>query len=368
MKILLISAVDSPHTQQWVTGLVKEGLEIGIFSLRMEELGWTKAFPQVTVLYARTPTYFPALGVLNNINLFTYSPAIRKAIRAYQPDLVHAHNLGNHGLIAALAGAQPLLLSAWGSDIFTHPHRSWFHRYWTGYTLRHGKRILATSKVLAAETAKYCEQKVELTPFGIDLERFAPRQKKHRFGEGKLIIGSVKGLESVYNHPWTLRCFAQLCERLPDWPLELVLVGKGSQAQMLQALAKELNIADKVRFTGLIPYAEIPEILAEIDIFVNVSKRESFGVAVLEASAMELPVIATNVEGLPEVVEAGKTGFLISPGEDQEFLTVLEQLVRQKDLRREMGRAGRAFVVQHYEKNACIRRMVDIYRNTLSQH
>lgn len=366
MRILLISDVDSPHTQQWVSGLVGRGLEIGIFSLRDERLGWTDDLPQVRVLYARTPTYFPALGVLNNINLFTYGPSLRRAVRDFRPDLIHAHNLGNHGLVAALAGVQPLLLSAWGSDIFSHPHRSWFHHYWTRYTLRRGQRILATSKVLAEETAKYCEQAVALTPFGIDTQRFAPRPRKHRFGAGKLLLGSVKSLEPVYNHAWTLRCFAQLCRQLPEVPLALVLVGKGSLADALRGLAAELGVAEKVHFTGLIPYAQIPEILAEIDIFVNVSKRESFGVAVLEASATERPVVATRVEGLPEVVEEGRTGFLIPLGDDATFVRTLERLVQQADLRRELGRAGRKFVQQHYEKEACIDRMIAIYQETLA--
>lgn len=366
MKVMLLSDVNSSHTQQWALNLVGQGLEIGIFSLRKNKRDWAVDHPHIQILYAADQPRLPWLGLLNNFDLFTYSQRIRRAVQQFQPDLLHAHGVGNHGLIAAIAAQHPLIISAWGSDIMAHPHKSILHRYFVRYALRKADRILATSLSLAKETEKYTTQQVIPTPFGIDLQRFSPSSEPRKiFGPREIVFGSVKGLKKIYQHDLSLKHFAALHSKYPDLSLRFLLVGDGVEKGNLQKLAEELKIGALVEFAGSIAHQEVPKYLAEIDVLMNLSIRESFGVAVLEASAMQIPVITSDVGGLPEVVVHQETGFFHSLSEEAHILASMEKLALDAALREEMGKNGRAFVARKYAKDQCTLRMIDLYENLL---
>jgi len=98
-----------------------------------------------------------------------------------------------------------------------------------------------------------------------------------------------------------------------------------------------------------------------LDIYVAPSLEESFGVAVLEASACNKPVVVSNVGGLPEVVDNGITGFIVEPMNPNDLATAIEKLVRNPSLRLEMGRKGREKVFEEYEWNKCVSAMIEHY-------
>ena len=369
MKILLLSDANSSHTQQWAIGLAERGLIIGIFSLRSNKHPWAKAHPNIKILYAKDQPRIPLLGLLNNFDLFTYQTKLTKIIQAFQPDLLHAHGVGNHGLVAAQGSrTQPLINSAWGSDIMAHPKKSFLHRYFVKYALKHSDYVLATSESLAKETSKYTSKEVLLSPFGIDVQKFSPQLEKNLLTKKEIVLGSVKGLKSIYQHHLSLQYFAEIKARHPDLSLRFLLVGDGNQRKALETLAKDLGILSEVTFTGAVTHSMVPKYLGEIDILLNLSERESFGVSVLEAAAMEIPVVAAKVGGLPEVVLEGITGFLIPAAKTVFGLQKIEELVLNATLRKKMGKAGRQFVLEKYSKEKCLNRMMEIYQKVLSEH
>ena len=113
-------------------------------------------------------------------------------------------------------------------------------------------------------------------------------------------------------------------------------------------------LAARVDFRGEVPHERVPAVLAELDIFALPSRAEGFGVAALEAAAMELPVVASGVHGLPDVVEDGRSGLLVPPGDADALAGALGRLVADAGLRAELGRAGRVLVERCYrwEENA----------------
>jgi glycosyltransferase involved in cell wall biosynthesis len=100
-----------------------------------------------------------------------------------------------------------------------------------------------------------------------------------------------------------------------------------------------------------------------MDIAVYVSLYESFGVAVLEASACEKPVVVSNVGGLPEVVEGNKTGFIVAPKNIEETAVAINKLINDPELRCRMGEQGRKFVQDKYEWNKCIDKLITAYKD-----
>jgi len=151
--------------------------------------------------------------------------------------------------------------------------------------------------------------------------------------------------------------------------VELHIIGDGEQRKELENLASDLNISSKVKFWGYVKNEDLPSKLSMMDIFAmpSIRESESFGVAAVEASAMGLPVVASNIGGIPEVVLNGKTGFLVKPGDVDELAKYLEILVINENLRKKMGDAGRRFVEEKYDWQKNVSDMEEIYKMVIQR-
>ena len=137
--------------------------------------------------------------------------------------------------------------------------------------------------------------------------------------------------------------------------------------QRLERIAKALGVGAVTEFAGWVPHHRVPEYLRRLSIYAAPSvHEESFGVAVLEASACGVPVVVSRVGGMPEVVEHQQTGFLVPPGDEVALADALERLVTSQELRRSMGAAGRRFVLERYSWDATARIVEDLYDRILN--
>jgi L-malate glycosyltransferase len=346
IKILLLSDINSGHTQKWVKELSACGITIGIFSFTAPETAWYRRFPGLILFSALSGP--KSGGLLKKTGYLFSLPGIKRAIRNFKPDLLHAHYASSYGFLGALTGFSPFIISVWGSDIFDFPKRSIFHRMIIENNLRKADLILSTSRIMAEETGKYTRKEVRVIPFGIDLSEFKPLRSLKRQHSKQIVIGSIKNIETIYGTEYLIRAFKITHERSPDYDLRLMIIGDGSQRKDMERLVSRLGLSDRVLFTGRIEYRKIVLYHNRIDIFVNISLQESFGVSVLEASACGKPVIASNVGGLPEVLLHGKTGLLVPPVDPAATAAALIRLVRNRPLRQKMGKAGIRFVRDHY--------------------
>jgi glycosyltransferase involved in cell wall biosynthesis len=138
----------------------------------------------------------------------------------------------------------------------------------------------------------------------------------------------------------------------------------------LKALVKELNLENETVFTGRIDYDLISHYHNMLSIYVALSviDSESFGVAVIEASACEKPVVVSNVGGLPEVVEDGATGFVVPPRNPEKAAEAIEKLILDKELCLKMGRAGRKRVKKLYRWDDNVKQLISIYQIILESY
>ena len=297
-------------------------------------------------------------------------PTVKKTILDFKPDVVHAHYATSYGFLGALSGFHPFILSVWGSDVFTFPHNSLLHKMILKYNLKNADAILSTSHVMAKETHLYTDKEIEVTPFGIDLEQFKPIDMESIFDKDEIVIGTIKTLEEKYGIKYLLRAFEIVSSKYPNLPLKLLVVGNGSLDIELRKLALELCIDDKTVFTGKVPFEAVPNYqnMLSVSVSVSVSNSESFGVAIIEASACEKPVIVSNVGGLPEVVEDGVTGIIVPPRDVEATANAIERLVLNKELRLQMGKAGRERVKRLYNWDDNVKQMINIYKEILEKH
>jgi glycosyltransferase involved in cell wall biosynthesis len=367
----MLADPSSAHTQKWAKSLAEQGIEIYIFGLVTCNKYIYEGFPNIRISSLNIPKDKIALSNQDIKKLFFYASAIwrlQKIIKEFRPDIVHAHFATSYGLLAAIIGYHPLILSVWGSDILIFPKKSILHKFMIKFNLRKSDRILSTSQYMADKAKEYSDKNITITPFGIDLNRFTYQPEQGLFSANDIVIGTIKGLYEVYGIEYLLRAFEIIKNKYPDLPLKLLIVGGGPQESYLKEMAKDLGIADDTIFTGQVDYRRVPQYHNMISVFVALSNHESFGVSILEASASQRPVVVTNVGGFPEVVEDGRTGFMVPPRNPAAAAAALEKLIVDPALIVEMGRRGREKVRKAFDWENNVQQMVQIYEEVISEH
>ncbi len=359
-RIALLGPANSIHLQRWAAALVERGHALCVLSQHRCERALLPASAEIVWL-----PHAGSLGYFRNV------PAVRRAIAAWRPEILNAHYASGYGSTAAWCGFAPTLLSVWGSDVYDFPNESALKAKLLRHNLRHATQIASTSEAMARQVRRFVPEvgEIAITPFGVDLARFAPAAPRASAG---LTIGIVKSLAPKYGVDLLLRAFAGLLRdeavrALPNLP-RLRIVGDGPARAELEALAGALGIAGQTEFTGAVAHADVPAQLQRLDIYAAPSRldSESFGVAVIEASACAVPVVVADVGGLPEVVRQGETG-LVVPREDVPALqAALRRLLLDSGLREALGRAGRERVARLYDWGLCVDRMERCYERLIA--
>jgi glycosyltransferase involved in cell wall biosynthesis len=356
MKLCLLADAASIHTRRWAEWFAGQGHEAHLLSMR------PAPYAGVTVHVIRPP--------LGRGGYLLAALAARRRVRELTPDLVHAHYASSYGLWGALCGRRPLLISTWGSDIFDFPRRGPLQRRLLAWNLGRADVLCATGEALARETARYAPPgaPIHRTPFGVDTDRFRPRPGGPC--GGGIVLGTARSLARTYGLDVLIEAFARLhrqSEAVAGGPISLWIAGQGPEEAALKRQAAALGMADRVQFLGAVPHDRMPAFLWGLDLFANPSRAESFGVAALEAAASGLPVVASRVGGLPEVVADGETGLLVPPEDPDALADALLALIRSPARRQALGRAARERTVALYDWQACARAMERLYEETLGR-
>ncbi len=358
MKICFIARTGSIHVRRWVLFFIKLGYTVHIITdddstlegaivHKLIPRSATTAFPLFRYLYA----------VIDGLKM-------RKIIRSIQPDIIHMHYLRSQlynqiGLIKQ----KRLIVSVWGSDIIDDDRRiSRSALFARKLLLKNSAAITATSKYLARQTARFTNKKITVVPFGVDTALFKPAEFKKK--ENQITIGFFKSLNPKYGSEFLIRGFATISQEFPN--ARLIIAGSGSDEERtrLLAIAAECRVDKKIELVGFIKkQQELVRAMQNCDIIVmpSIYHSETFGVAALEASACGIPVVATNVGGVPEVIIDATTGYLVEPKNATALAEKIIHLIKNPGERESMGSAGRKFVQEHYSWSAASQMMDRIY-------
>lgn len=368
MRILILGPVDNPHIIKWVRALNEKNIEIALFSLNGNIQNYYKNYVNVKVYSLNLfGDKIKTIGLISKLQYLKTVNLIKKIIKEFKPDIVHAHYASSYGLLGVLSGFHPLVISVWGSDVYKFPNKNFLTKLLLKYNFKKADYILSTSYAMKQEIQKYTKKDILITPFGIDLNVFKPINLKQHNEKKDIVIGIIKSLEPVYGIEFLIKAFAILRIKHPNSSLKLLIVGDGSLRKRLEELVIELQIKEEVYFTGRISYDEIYKYHNMLDIAVYPSQSESFGVAVIESGACEKPVVVSNVGGLPEVVENGKTGFVVEYGDINSIVNALEKLILNKSLCYEMGRNARERIKKLYDWKDSVKCMIKIYKRITSE-
>jgi len=364
-KVLLLGDVNSSHTRKWAEQLVSQGAATAIHSLTAPRDDWAVRMDiRLTSggrSARRSEDSVMKLGYLADVF------SARSAIRSFRPDVVHAHYATSYGLLGALSGFHPLVISCWGSDVKAFPAKSILHKWLVTFNLGHADAVFVTSPEIARCIRALSPKEPVITPFGINVDTFAPSVPAAGESSGRLVIGSLKSLEPIYRIDAVIRAFRQVRLGRPDRDLHLVIVGGGSCARSLNDLAEHLGVREAVTFAGQVSPSDVPQWIAKMDLVVNAPSYESFGVSVLEAMACGKPVIVTGVGGLGDLVTDGREGLVVDKDDPGALEAAMLALVDDAGLRNRMGRAGRDRVLADYNIADNFSRIMEMYEKLIME-
>jgi len=352
-SISFLANASSTHTAKWVNHFSSKGHNVNLISFEDPcGIGPEVNFHKLTSRWSSNFRYFTAIA------------QVQKILEAIRPDILHAHYAAGYGTLGRLVNFHPYVLSVWGSDVFEIPERSPLHRALIKANLESADRLCSTSRFMADHTRQYCKSEMAITPFGVDCDRFKPRD--FPLSDKEFLIGTVKTLDEKYGIDYLIKAFAVVVKQYAgSKKLRLIIAGDGPLEGKLKKLAKDLGVEELTNFLGFVPQDQVPAVLNQLSVFVAISvfDSETFGVAIVEASACGLPIIVSDIGGLREVAKNEITGLIVPKRDVAATANAIVTLINNDELRARMGMAGRDFVLEHYEWNENASRMERLYES-----
>jgi glycosyltransferase involved in cell wall biosynthesis len=287
-----------------------------------------------------------------------------RLLRRERPDILHASSskAGVLGRLAAAAARVPIRIFTVHGWAFTA------HSGLAARLYRYADRLvrpLTTVTVCVAEheretglAARTCtEAQTIVIPNAIDARAF-PRTHRESKLPRLVAVGRLKA-------PKDFATLVRAVADLPEQSCELLIVGDGPDRPRLEAEIERVGLDGRVRLAG--ERADVPDLLAGADVFVLSSASEGMPISVLEAMAAGLPVVASRVGGVPELVADGETGLLVPPGDSEALAQALRGLLADARLRHRLGDAGRVRVRERFDLGPFGRAHVELYSRELAR-
>jgi glycosyltransferase involved in cell wall biosynthesis len=291
--------------------------------------------------------------------------AIAEKHRTMPFDVIHAHAVLPCGDAAAIIGERlsiPFVVSVHGLDAFFTRQAGPVARNWCK---RIAKKVYgsASAVICISENVREqvaCEVPANATVIynGVDAQKFFPQGES----DSPLTVLSVGNLIAIKGHALLLRAFARVLREAPDCSLEII--GDGPERKRLGQLVAELGIAKAVHFYGRQSRDFVVQAMRRCTIFALPSAYEGLGCVYLEAMACAKPAIGCRGQGIEEIIEHGKNGMLIPPGDERELGDSVLTLLRDERLRQRIGLAARAMVIERLTLNHQAQQLAELYRRS----
>jgi glycosyltransferase involved in cell wall biosynthesis len=355
MNILYLSDILNVHDERLLSQFKGAGHNVTLLTFFHRAPELPKFVQDYKVIHERYQTYPDGAGASRwrLIRAVEYRRdearaclKIKDVLRQGRYDVIFANWALTSGYVAAHAGAKPLCLFPWGSDILVWPklHRGFAER--AIKALRSADLVVCNSKTAAEEAkrlARLRPDSVEILPIELDGGKFEPRPRNEALRDAwgfsdKVVLVSTRPLKEMYDHPTLLGALAKPgLERCAA-----VLIGDGNLRADLEKRAQDLKVVDRVKFAGMVENDKIPEYLAAGDIYVTCSRSDSASLGLLEAMAMGLPVVASDIPANREWIADGQSGWLFPVGKAEGLAEALQKAVADEKNRQEVALRGRA--------------------------
>ncbi len=352
MRVCILGDARSVHVQRISRGLAGRGIEATVIThhpLPIENVNVQKhAVPKAGLRYATRWAK-------------RHERYLKRIMREH--DVVQIHFLHDWGLTPEIAAEGCLVVTPWGSDIqlppgVPPPPPDLVRKRVA--LVRMSDAIIATCKTFAERIVAFAgtgTHKVRIVPKGVDTSLFTPASS---WPPEEQIVGYFKGFRLVNGLRYLLEAIPSVLQSCPDAKFEFV--GDGPLRNESHKLVEELQVTNAVRWLGPQRHEHMPTVMSRWSVVAIPSLAEAFCIGALEASAMEIPVVASQVGGLTETVRDGLTGILVPPADPWHLAGAIIELIKDRERGRLMGRIGRRVVQEEYEWSDSLDSLIESYK------
>ncbi|HWN99006.1 MAG TPA: glycosyltransferase [Blastocatellia bacterium] len=364
MRLCFIADPRSIHTARWIRFFAERGHSVALISHCTPEPGLG-----IDRHYAISEESIRGTRLIKN------ALEVRKAVRDFRAQILHAHYINESGWLAALSGVRPFVLTAWGSDVYLAPTQSRLARVLTPWTVRRAGYVTADSM---DQVARLCAMgrstdTTEMVTWGVDLDRFTGRdgmiwRTKNSIEPDQIVILSPRQWIDNSNIEVILEAFSLARATQPRALLVLKRMTDTGSAirEQLEARIQALGIADSTLIVGEMPEHELADMYAGADVTVSVCASDGTPVSVLEAMAGESALVVSNLPSLAEWIEPDVSGLLVQPGDVQQLCQSLLRLSEDVALRSLVGKNARRVVEERADRRVNLQKVEAIYHELVS--
>lgn len=301
-------------------------------------------------------------------DMLTFSIGCLLKLRQINPGIVQAQGIIPPGVPAFLSKkllGRPYVVCGQGSDVYL---RSRVNDLVSKQVLKEARAVISLTNDMRNAAQSISQRDVSVIPNGVSLSSFdnlspQPLRKILNISDEERVILFVGTLRPVKGVKYLIEAMS-IINHVDD-RVRLLLVGGGEERGNLEILAKRLAVADKVNFMGKVPHQKVPEFMSASDVFVLPSLSEGFPLTILEAMASGLPVVASRVGGLPEIIQEGKNGFLTEPGNPKDIAEKVLGVLGNSQLRRRMSSHNRE-KAKEYSWERVVKMIEQVYSTVLT--
>lgn len=270
---------------------------------------------------------------------------VKRLVKNISPDIIHGHFVSGGGCYAYLSGFKPLVVTAWGSDIYLYPKQSFINKMLTRRTLQNADLITTDSNDLKNEVIKLgaSRGKSYIIQFGVDTKLFHPTyatnalKRELKIGDNEKIIFSPRMIKSTYNIDNIVKAFKLLQRDFSN--LRLILksyIEKDKEYRIyVEKLAKRLGVKAQIIFIGQVNYSTMPKLYNLSDVVVSIPTTDGTPVSVLEAMACGCNIVASDIPSLQEWIKDGWNGYLVNVKDIEEISQKIKKCLLIKSDERE---------------------------------
>jgi glycosyltransferase involved in cell wall biosynthesis len=334
MKICFLGDGNSIHIRRWLDSFHDRGHEVHLITFSKVELKHISVHKIGDV----------DINISGNNWRYLFSVIqIKKLLRKINPDIVNAHYVTSYGLLAALSGAKPLVISSWGTDILVTPERNKVYKAITKYALNKAKLVTSDSDFMSEAIHKLTSTEVLTVPMGVE-SSLCYEERNESNDEIKIL--SLRTVNKNSNIDIIVKSFSKLIRGHESNNFKLIITNDGPEMENIRSLVKDLDIEKNVDIKGFVTREKLIELLYSSHMHITVPDSDSTSVTLLEAMASGIITIASDIPANREWIKHKENG-LISENINEESLKVcMEYAMNDLQFKQKASRLSREVILE----------------------
>ncbi len=352
MHVCVLGNAASIHVQRWALHFAGKGCRVTVISFQPGEIEGIRVH------------HLPARASGFHLDFLFALVRARRLVQEINPDILHSHYATSYGLAGALANRHPYIITAWGTDVFVVPNKSWVHRQIVRFAM--GRADLVTS--MASHMTNYlvdsklCDaNKIMTLPFGTDTVLFNPnfRTQEHRITSPVIICN--RRLERGLDVDVFIRAIPEVMKQFPD--ALFIVASEGALSAELKKLAIALGVNARVEFTGNISCENMPEFLVNADVFVSPSPSDGNNISLCEAMACGAFPVVTDIPANRDWVTTNVNGLVFPSGNVTQLAECIVKALKEPAWRDRVIRQNFNIISESGSWEKHMAKMMNVYTN-----